>query len=144
MSESVRRGKPARDWRERFVRNYARLGNVRDACEAAGVSRSTLYRERGRNPEFDGLVLDAMDEAVDRLEMEAWSRAAEGEKRVRTETTIDAKGRTVIKTTEETVKSDTLLIFLLKAARPEKYRDNFDLKAVVADLASVDQSGGLE
>jgi len=135
-SSTVRRGKPARDWRERFLRNYVRFANVRDACEAAGVSRSLFYRERARNAAFDAQVLDAADEAADRIEHEAWRRAVEGETRVRVETTTDAKGRTITKRIEETVKSDTLLIFKLKALRPEKYRDNYDLGRIVGDLAS--------
>lgn len=139
MRESVRRGKPARDWQKRFLESYAETGNIHHACREAGVSRSTFYRERARNDEFNELALDAIDAAVDRLELEAWNRAAEGETRIRTETTIDAKGRTITKRIEETVKSDSLLMFLLKAARPEKYRENYDLKAIAADLATRDE-----
>jgi len=138
MSESaVRRGKPARDWRERFLESYAETGNIGHACRAAGVSRATFYRERARNPEFDELALDAIDEAIDRLELEARRRAAEGVKRERWQRTgTDARGRPIYERQTIREYSDTLLIFLLKAGRPEKYRESYDLKAIVAEAAS--------
>lgn len=117
------------------MKHFGQFGNVNHACEAADCSRSAFYRERGRNPAFAEQVLDA---AADRLEYEAWRRAVEGETRVRIETTTDAKGNKIVKRIEETVKSDTLLIFQLKALRPEKYRGNFDLNWIVGELASVD------
>lgn len=68
------------------------------ACEAAKVGRRTVYKERQRNEDFALAWADIEERVVEGLEREAIRRATES--------------------------SDTLLIFLLKANRPEKYREN--------------------
>lgn len=150
MSEAAaRRGKPAREWRERFLEGYAETGNIGHACRAAGVSRATYYRERGRNEAFADQADDASDEAIDRLELEARRRAAEGVERERWHRTgTDERGRPIYERRTIREYSDTLLIFLLKAARPEKYRESYDFKAAVASLANqaepIDRTEGAE
>ena len=40
-------------WMEGFLRDLAGTGgNVSRACELAGISRNTAYRNKRRNPEF--------------------------------------------------------------------------------------------
>lgn len=102
-----------------FLAAYARLGNVTQAATAAGIDRSTHYawlREEG--PEGDAYraaFAQAEEEAADWLEAEARRRAVEG-----VEEPVYQGGKKV-----GTVRrySDTLLIFLLKGARPDKYAD---------------------
>ncbi len=81
------------------MRNSA---NVRAACAAAGVGRRTVYDKRQRDPKFAQDWDEALEEACDVLEAAAWKRASGGE-------------------------SDQLLIFLLKAHRPQKFRDRYEL-----------------
>jgi hypothetical protein len=90
---------------------------VAAACRAAGVERATAYRDR--DPRFAAAWDEAAEDGTDLLELECRRRAVEGVDRP-----VFYKGQQV-----GTVKeySDRLLIFLLKANRPEKYRDNFDL-----------------
>jgi len=134
MSTALKR---RRDWRPAFLEKLAEHGNITAAAKAAVVDRKTIYKHRANDPKFAEAWDDAIDTAIDRLEMELLKRAAVGEKRVRTETVTDADGKVVsTKRIEETVKSDTLLIFQLKALRPEKYRDNFNLGQMVAELAA--------
>jgi hypothetical protein len=107
------------DWPTRFLIALRKYANVSAAAKTAGVSRETVYTHRGADPVFAAAWEDALVEATEGLEREAWRRAATGVTRkkgvwyegaqVGTETTIEY--------------SDTLLIFLLKAHAPAKYRE---------------------
>jgi hypothetical protein len=114
------------DWRPAFLVALGQTCNVASACRAARVSRRTAYYHREKFPKFRGAWDDAIDEAVDVLEGEARRRAVEG-----TDRPVFYKGKQVGAIREY---SDKLLIFLLKANRPEKYRDNFDLKRLVDEV----------
>lgn len=98
--KSTRTRKPPKrvDWRPAFITALGRAGIVLAAAQAAGVDRTTAYRERERNPEFAAQWDEAIDESADRLEAEARRRAT-------------------------TVGSDRLLMAMLKAYRPERYGD---------------------
>ena len=48
------------------------------AAIAAGVSRQTPYQVREREPDFAKQWDDALEEAYDKLEAEAWRRGVEG------------------------------------------------------------------
>jgi hypothetical protein len=89
----------------KFLRVFAECGNVLAACRAAGIGRRTYYRWRATDPEFDAACRHAADDALDSLEEAGWQRARE--------------------------TSDTLLIFFLKAGRPEKYRDRATLEILM-------------
>jgi hypothetical protein len=91
-------GTPDRRWQARFLGALRDTGTVRYACQAAGVGRSTVYRERQRNERFALEWNDALEDGIDELEAEARRRAKTG--------------------------SDALLQFLLKAHRPSVYRDS--------------------
>jgi hypothetical protein len=84
-------------WRLRFLDALRAHGIVTKAALEANVERSTVYFERQRDPLFAQEWADALDRGVDMLEDVAKQRAYEG--------------------------SDVLLIFLLKAHRPERYRE---------------------
>ena len=84
-------------WRPKFIEVLSNSANVRAACRAAGIDRTTAYRHRARNAAFAEEWDSALKEAGEILEAVAWQRAKE--------------------------KSDLLLIFLLKALMPEKYRE---------------------
>lgn len=85
------------------------------ASSVAGVGRATAYEHRAAYPEFAAAWDDAIEEAVEALETEARRRAMEG-----VEQPIVSNGE-IIATTRR--YSDTLTIFLLKAHRPQRYRD---------------------
>jgi len=69
-------GKPG--WRERFLEEFARRGNVLAACEAAGVHRGTAYEARDTDPDFAAGWERARKDAVDRLALVARERAVDG------------------------------------------------------------------
>jgi hypothetical protein len=94
---------------------YARTGNIAAAARAAKCHRSQHY-EWLHDPAYAEAFLAAQEEAVEALELEARRRAEKGVVKP-----VYYQGE-VCGTVRE--YSDTLLIFLLKAARPERYRDN--------------------
>jgi hypothetical protein len=95
--------KKAKPWHKAFLVALAKAGNYSEACRNAKVGRTIVWQDRRDDPDFAAACSDAMEEYADGLEEEARKRSTTG-------------------------KSDTLLIFLLKAARPEKYRDRSETK----------------
>jgi hypothetical protein len=101
----------ADEWRPIFLEALRNSGNVRAACKAAGLSRQAVYMHRRRSREFAAAWDEAMDDAVDMLEAIAIDRARK--------------------------QGDTLLIFLLKAHRPAKYRETVRTQHTGPDDAPV-------
>ena len=99
-----------------FLDELAKTGNVSASCKKAKIVRSTAYLERETLKEFSAAWDAALEVATDALELEARRRAAEGVLEP-----VFYQGELVAKVKKY---SDTLLIFLLKAHRPEKYREN--------------------
>jgi hypothetical protein len=116
------------EW-DRFFAKLAERGNITEACQTSGVGRTTVYEHiaLGKAKDaaveakvwlsrFDGAKITAMD----RLESEAFRRAHDGVD----EPLIGRVGKDqdgVITTVKR--YSDGLLQFLLKAHRPEVYKD---------------------
>jgi hypothetical protein len=106
-----------------FLKVYRECGIVGPAAEAAHVSRQTIYVWREHDEEFAVAMNAAREEALDAIEHEAYRRAVLG---VPQERPITARGE-VIGTYTITEYSDRLLELVLKANRPEKYRERFDV-----------------
>jgi hypothetical protein len=102
--------------KQRFLDQLATGATVRNAAGDESTRRR-LYELRHTDADFAAAWRTAEDEGTDLLEEEAQRRAVEGVPRE----TFDKDGNLIRR---ETVYSDTLLILLLKARRPEKYRDN--------------------
>lgn len=129
---------PKRDWPATFLETFAATGNVKESAAAAGVGRRTVYDRRSNDATFAAAWDDAEQESHDRLEREAFRRAAEG-----VEKPVFQGGKLVGTVCEY---SDTLLIFLLKARRPEKYRDNHRVELTGRDggpVVTEDRSASL-
>lgn len=105
--------------REKFLAVLAETANVTAACEAIGFSRTSIYRLKKENEEFNAAWEEAMDKAVDALELAARQRAIQGVKEP-----VFHRGEVCGYIRKY---SDTLTIFLLKAHRPQKYRENITL-----------------
>lgn len=91
------------------------MANVSAAAKKAGVPRSTAYDWYKADEEFAAAWDDAVEVAVDSLEKEAWRRARDGVLKP-----VYQKGEKVGQVREY---SDQLMVTLLKAHRPEKYRE---------------------
>jgi len=101
--------------KQAFLDALADGKTVIDAAKTAGRGRATFYRLKDEDPDFAKLWAVAYEEGTDRLEAEAERRAVDGVEDFR------VAGKEIIPVRKY---SDTLLIFLLKARRPEKFRDN--------------------
>lgn len=111
----------ARDWRPAFLAAFRNSANVRAACQAAGIERSTAYKARKREPVFGEAWADAEEEALDLIEAKAMRIALDGDPQ--------------------------MLMFFLKTRRAEKYRDRVDINVTrraaeqIADELGVDVEG---
>lgn len=104
--------------RENFLAVLRETCNVTRAAAACGISRRTAYDHRKADETFAELWDDAEQEAVDRLEREAWRRGVEGvDKPITYQGEITATYKDY---------SDRMLELLLKAHRPAKYRERFE------------------
>jgi hypothetical protein len=134
--------KPPR-WVKGFLSALAETGIVRAACDAVGIERSTAYDLRNTDEAFAANWDDALENAADLLEQEARRRAHQGVQRVKFDRgkpimvpVLSASGLVLRndKGDPEMVPyieheySDSLMMFLLKAARPEKYRERSETK----------------
>lgn len=106
-----------------FLAALAETGNVSRAAEVAGVDRRTHYRWLKEDEDYAERASDAMDQAADYLEGEARRRATEGLRQYKFDKGVPILHPVTKEPYYEHSYSDTLLIFLLKGARPEKYRD---------------------
>lgn len=97
-----------KDWKARFLAALVGFPNITGAARAAGISRQHAYLARKTDEDFAMAWDDALESAVDALEGSAYQRAL--------------------------ADDTTLTIFLLKAHRPDKYRDK----------ASTEHSGKIE
>ena len=116
-------------WRAKFLAELAKTSNVSAACKAAGVSRSTAYEARDGDEAFASSWDDAIDEATDALEAEARRRAIEGVDRP-----VFYQGGECGHVREF---SDALLMFLLKAHRPKKFRENVQVEHQLPGVVKV-------
>ena len=131
-----------RRWEKTFLAELRRTGNHSAAARAARIDRTVPYKARQDDPDFAAAYADALEEACDGLELEARRRAHDGvDEPVVYQgelcgTWVDADGNVVpvdtpgAKLVPLTLKkySDSLLLALLKAHRPERFRDNMKLE----------------
>ncbi len=108
-----------------FCAALAETGIVAKACKAVGVSRQTAYEWRSEIPAFSEAWDKALNVGITALEDEAHRRAFEG-----VDEGVYHQG--VLMDTQKKY-SDTLAIFLLKAHKPEKYRENSRVELTGAD-----------
>jgi len=102
--------------RKAFLDAIRRGLSVTGACKAVRIGKATAYEWKADDEAFAAEWEEALEEGTDIFEDEARRRAVEG-----TDKPVYQNGRKVGTIREY---SDTLLIFTLKARRPEKYREN--------------------
>jgi len=105
--------------RARFLEALETTCNVTKACRLARVGRRSIYEWRDDDPAFKADWEKSLDRASDLLEEEAVRRAQHGVKKP-----VFQGGKRVGYVQEY---SDTLMIFLLKGAKPKKYGDRTTL-----------------
>ncbi len=111
-------------WEKAFITALSLQGVVSYACQSAKVSRATVYEHRASHEDFAAAWDEALEVAADALELEARRRAHDGVAEPvfgRVGKDEDGEIGTIQK------YSDTLLMFLLKGARPQKYRERHEI-----------------
>lgn len=119
-----KKGKPWPRWAKAALAVYRVSGNVTLSAQKAGVDRRSISRYRLADPTFAEAWEEAREESADLLEIEARRRALDG-----WDEPVFGSGGPGCGTEQVGVvrKYDTtLLIFLLKGERPEKYRERVD------------------
>lgn len=101
--------------KHQFLEALRKSPNVTVAARKVGISTSTVAKHRKDDPLFEERFQEALNEAIDMLEHNAHQRAFQG-----VEKGVYYKGDLVDTQLEY---SDALTMFLLKAHRPEKYRE---------------------
>jgi hypothetical protein len=101
-----------------FLEVLRKTADVSKACKTIKTGRATVYEWRKKDSLFAAAWDDAIEEAIETAEGEAYRRATKG-----TLKPVFYKG---VKCGSIREYSDTLLIFLLKAGKPEKYRERFE------------------
>lgn len=98
-----------------FLAAYSECGTITRAAEIAGIERKTHYDWLKADAVYAKACDAAYEQAAERLEEEARRRAVEGVQKP-----VFYKGEKCGVVQEY---SDTLLIFLLKGAKPDKYAE---------------------
>lgn len=120
--------------KDAFLTNLAVMGNVTAAAACVqGLSRQTVYKHwLPKDEDFKEAFDEAIQESMDRLEQEARRRAVEG-----VTDYVVSQGKLVIIEDPETgervpltkkVYSDTLMVLLLKAYRPDRFSERHKLE----------------
>ena len=118
-----RAAKEASQWEYFLTSLVEHAGNVTRACEDSKINRTSVYMRRSTDDEFERRFQAAKMKGVDVLEDEAVRRAFEG---------VDEPVGFYLGVSQEvkTNYSDALIQFLLKANRPEKYKERSSVETV--------------
>ena len=121
-----------KDRREAFLTALADTGIVSAAASIAGITRARAYQVRKQDPGFAAAWEEAEEQAADALEAEAWRRAVDG-----VPEPLVSAGKIVRDDDGQPLAirrySDNLLLALLKARRPEKFKDRAVVEHDIAD-----------
>ncbi len=101
-----------------FLMHFAKSGIQGQACSLAGVSRVTVHHWKMEDKIFADLYEEAIVISIEALEIEARRRAMDGLAKP-----VFYQGMRCGTVQEY---SDTLLVLLLKAHKPDKYREKHD------------------
>jgi hypothetical protein len=124
-----------------FLDSYSKWANISYACEQSGVARQNVYDWQEHDPDFSAAFHRAEAAATERLEREAWRRATEGSPYTRTSY---YRGEPV-GTDHKIEYSDQLMMLLLRARKPDIYREKVDVAVtqVVKAIAGIEPASVL-
>lgn len=125
-SRAIGEGKDSPEVRQAALDRLAQGFSVTSASRAAGITRQTLARWRRNDAAFDAACREAIEAGTDALEDDAIVRATVGRAKP-----VFYKGEIVGEVAEY---SDRLMELMLKARRPDKFRERVDHAVAVAVL----------
>lgn len=88
------------EWKEPFLASLRECPNVLKAAKAAGTSRRNVYKARKNSKTFAAAWDEAFQEGIDKIEGVAMSNALDSDP-----------------------KNNSMRMFMLKAWRPERYKE---------------------
>lgn len=118
--------------KQRYLEALAETGVITYAAKRAQIARQTVYDWLEADPDFNRRHAEAIVESTERMEAEAYRRAVTGVAKP-----IYYKGEQVGTITEH---SDGLLQFMLRARKPETYRERIDVNSKVSGQIDVTPS----
>jgi hypothetical protein len=128
QDSSTQAHEPLAVWRRAFLDVLSDSANVSKAARAAEVARSWVYVCRENDVSFAEEWDDALVVAVEKLEERAWRRANFEDIQYKfTKSGDPIYHPETGKPYYEHVGSDTVLLALLKAHKPEKYKDRSEV-----------------
>jgi hypothetical protein len=115
--------------RAKFLAAYAKVGIIGEAARLAKCDRTSHYNWM-EDPDYERAFIEAHEAACDRLEEEVRKRAYDGWNEPviyqgEIQFKVDRNGNRTNTPLTIRKKSDVLLMFAMKGARPEKYRDTW-------------------
>ena|SRR5215831_17706103 len=124
-----------------FLESYAQWANIAEGCRQAGIVRQTVYNWQEHDAKFAAAMHLAGEMATERLEKEAYRRATEGTPYKRTSYWHGEP----VGTDEKIEYSDQLMMLLLRARKPDIYREKVDVTVnqIVKAIAGVDPASVL-
>ena len=119
-----------------FLESYRQWANISYACEQSGVARPNVYWWQEHDEQFALDFKLAGEQATERLEKEAWRRSVEGTPYERTSYWHGEP----VGTDRKIEYSDQLMMLLLRARRPDLYREKVDVGVtqIVKTIAGID------
>lgn len=126
-----------------FLAALSEFPNVTAACRKGHVSRSKVYERRATDPEFAKAWDEALDRGMCRAEDDVADRAFRGLPKLKfhegqvvmapkldenDNPVLDEKGEWIMVPYVEREYSDALAQFILKAHRPDKYRERREVE----------------
>ena len=113
----------------RFLAAYATgFPTAKSAAKKAKIARSSHIRWLVNDPKYAERFDQLRQERVEEFEAEAARRAVEGVSRIVLHAGVPVRLTKNSQPLRVTEYSDTLLMFILKAERPEKYRDRREVR----------------
>ena len=133
--------------RDAFLAGLEDGMTIAAASKAVGAGRRTMYDWREADTDFAAAWDDAYETGTDVLEDEAKRRAVDGVQEPviyqgKLSMTKDDKGNDIPLTVRK--YSDTMLIFMLKGRRPEKFKDRHEHTGKGGGPIETKEMSGLE
>ena len=125
-----RTGRQGSKWnpemQETFLDLYREFGSIRKCAEALGISTTAIYKHRNGDPEFDEQCIQAEEDFSDGVDENITDRAVNGTQEplvYQGKIMKDEAGHPVMVTRH----SDRLAELVVKAQKPDKYRERREI-----------------
>lgn len=121
------KGEKFTGWEGDFLGAFRQSGIIAYACEQARISPGLVRLRRAEDPRFAAAFKEADEHAIELAETALRMRAVQGVRREKQTFGPGKDGVPMLQKKETVIEySDQLLMFYLRAKRPEVYRETID------------------